>query len=201
MFAKVIENTLGHEGYYANVSGDKGGETYRGISRRFHPDWIGWPIIDRAKESKGGRLPYNYQVPHPLLHGMVIDFYKAKFWDKIHLDQVRDVNLQSIIFDAFVNSGKNGIAILQRVLSTLGQNISVDGDMGPLTVKSVNAVNPIALFNAYKYAREVYYNAIAKGDNEKFLRGWLNRIRSFNYTTVGLSVTGLVLLGLAGFFL
>jgi len=201
MFSDALKTVLKHEGYYANVSGDKGGETYRGIARIFHPDWPGWEIIDSEKRNKGGRLPWNYKVQHPLLEGYVAQFYKAKFWDKILLDQVKDPNMQVIIFDAYVHSGTNGIVLLQRVLNSMGQNIAVDGDMGPITVSAVNSVDPQILFRNYKDAREDYYRAIGTGSNSKFLRGWLNRIKSFNYQVVGLSIAGLLALGLAGFFL
>lgn len=201
MFNDALENVLKHEGYYANVSGDKGGETYRGIARKFHSDWIGWQIIDQEKLNRGGRLPWNHKVQHPLLDGYIARFYKAKFWDRILLDQVNDSNMQNIIFDAYVNMGANAIVLLQRVLNSLGKNIAVDGGMGPITVAAVNSVNPQILFEAYKKARVDYYRAIGTGSNAKFLKGWLNRINSFNYKVVGLSIAGALLVGLAGFFL
>ncbi len=201
MFEEIIDKTLDHEGYYANVAGDNGGETYRGISRRFHPDWEGWSIVDQAKTNAGGWLPNNFKVPGILLEGMVLNFYKANFWDKILLDRVTNVNLQGIIFDAFVNSGKNGIILLQRILTAWGQKLSIDGAMGPITVVAINAVDPKRLFDAYKRSREQYYRSIATGTNQKFLSGWLNRIQSFNYKVVGVSLAGVLLLGLAGFFL
>jgi lysozyme family protein len=201
MFNDALENVLKHEGYYANVPGDKGGETYRGIARRFHSDWVGWEIVDQEKKNRGGRLPWNHKIQHPLLEGFVARFYKAKFWDRILLDQVNDENMQNIIFDAYVNMGANAIEVLQRVLNSLGKNIAVDGGMGPITVRTVNSVNPQTLFDAYKEARINYYRAIGTGSNAKFLKGWLKRINSFNYKVVGLSIAGVLLVGLVGFFL
>ena len=34
------------EGGYANMEGDSGGETYKGISRKWFPKWEGLKIID-----------------------------------------------------------------------------------------------------------------------------------------------------------
>jgi hypothetical protein len=32
-----------------------GGETFRGISRADHPDWLGWERVDSAKRQVGQR--------------------------------------------------------------------------------------------------------------------------------------------------
>ena len=38
-----------HEGGYVDDRDDRGGETYRGISRNNFPDWKGWKKIDGFK--------------------------------------------------------------------------------------------------------------------------------------------------------
>ena len=48
-FKKALTETLRHEGGYVNDPKDPGGETYKGISRKNHPDWEGWNIIDEKK--------------------------------------------------------------------------------------------------------------------------------------------------------
>nr|WP_321453595.1 glycosyl hydrolase 108 family protein [uncultured Carboxylicivirga sp.] len=200
MFQQILPEILNHEGYYSNHSNDKGGETYRGIARKFHPSWVGWKIIDEEKLIKGS-LPRNYKSDNPQMETLVAQFYKSKFWDKILLDQVRDTSLQRIIFDAYVNSGGNVIKLLQRVLrDQFGKNIAVDGAQGKMTVAAINSVNPEQLFEAFKVARASYYNAIATGDNKVFLKGWLNRLSSFKYTPV---VSSALIIGLAvgSFFL
>ena len=45
-FIKSYEITCKHEGGYSFDPDDAGGETYKGISRRFNPQWSGWKIID-----------------------------------------------------------------------------------------------------------------------------------------------------------
>jgi len=200
MFQQILPEILNHEGYYSNHSNDKGGETYRGISRKFHPSWVGWKIIDEEKLTKGS-LPRNYKSEYPQMETLVAQFYKSKFWDKILLNQVKDTSLQRIIFDAYVNSGGNGIKLLQRVLrDQFGKNIAVDGAQGRLTVAAINSVNPEQLFESFKTARASYYNAIAKNGNEVFLEGWLNRLSSFKYTPA-ISAALVVGLTVGGFFL
>ena len=45
-FSISLQKTLAHEGFYSNDPDDLGKETYKGISRIFHPKWNGWTIID-----------------------------------------------------------------------------------------------------------------------------------------------------------
>jgi len=202
MFLEALNKVLKHEGYYSFNPNDKGGETYQGIARNYHPKWLGWALVDKEKQKYGGALKRNYVIEHPLMKGYVQAFYKEKFWDRIYLSQVKDENLQNIIFDGYVNAGSNAIRILQSTLNkTFGLKLKADGAQGLKTVAAINSVNPQQLFEAYKKARTDYYYSIAKGNNAVFLKGWLNRISSFNYTTVGLSMAGLVVLGVAGFFL
>jgi hypothetical protein len=44
--------TLGYEGEWVNDPDDRGGETYRGISRVHWPKWAGWAIIDAEKQNE-----------------------------------------------------------------------------------------------------------------------------------------------------
>lgn len=200
MFQQILPNVLKHEGYYSNHSNDRGGETYQGIARKFHPSWPGWKIIDEEKLKKGS-LPRNYKVNHPQMDALVSQFYKTKFWDSILLDSVRDQSIQSIIFDAYVNSGGNGIKLMQSVLNrNFGKNLKIDGAQGQMTVAAINSVPAQQLFEAYKAARAEYYKSIAKNGNEVFLKGWLNRLASFKYTPV-ISAALLIGVGIAGFFL
>lgn len=50
-FKKLVKT----EGSYVCDSDDSGGETYRGISRRYNPKWEGWNIIDTYKRSYRGK--------------------------------------------------------------------------------------------------------------------------------------------------
>ena len=45
-FNKAYKATMGHEGGYVDDPADKGGETYKGIARRYNPGWGGWKQID-----------------------------------------------------------------------------------------------------------------------------------------------------------
>ena len=72
LFEKALLKTSAHEGGYVNDPTDRGGETYRGISRKFYPDWPGWEVVDDA-------LAQGREVPNMDL--LVQRFYKKNYWD------------------------------------------------------------------------------------------------------------------------
>ena len=92
------------EGGYVNDKDDAGGETYRGISRKYNPTWQGWNMIDQYKK--------HYTVG------------SKEFKSKLD----NDIQLQKLVW------------------------------------------------SKYKLERIKYYNDIAgKGNNIKYLRGWIRR--------------------------
>ena len=52
-FDKALRKLLAIEGGYVNDPGDPGGETYKGVARRYNASWPGWSRIDAAKRRKG----------------------------------------------------------------------------------------------------------------------------------------------------
>jgi lysozyme family protein len=172
IFAKVIE----HEGYYANVEGDRGGETYMGIARNIHPTWEGWKLIDEYKRIHG-ELSRNQKIEGTTIQSLVEKFYFEKYWTANGIHLIENYNLQYIIFDWCVNSGIYGAKNVQRIVGA-----TPDGIIGKKTASLINTFAPEHLFKIIKHARINYYRAIAKkGQNYKFLDGWLNRINSINY--------------------
>lgn len=49
-FAKAYKKLEVAEGGYVNDPDDAGGETYKGVSRKANPNWIGWIILDDLKK-------------------------------------------------------------------------------------------------------------------------------------------------------
>lgn len=180
-FTPAYKITHGNEGGYANVEGDAGGETYRGIARNFHPDWNGWPIIDQVKQEKGP-LPNGYVIEDASLDNLVKDFYKQNFWDPILGDRIRNQNVANLLYDFGVNSG-TGTAVtkLQMAINETGHNIAVDGVMGPQTLSALNSSNSAVIHDRLKQLREEYVRDLVNQDptQAKFLDGWLARIDSF----------------------
>ena len=181
-FDELFDGVIKHEGYYANVAGDKGGETYMGVARNLHPDWEGWKIIDTYKQ-KVGKIKRNTKIDNPELTRLVMDFYRKTFYNAYMIDNIRNGSLQEIVFDWCVNSGRWGSRGVQRVLNLyFDYDLKLDGIIGRNTITAINACIPENLFDAIKTARIRYYHTIAKnGQNYKFLDGWLKRINSIEF--------------------
>lgn len=181
-FDELFKGVIKHEGYYANVEGDRGGETYMGVARNLHPDWKGWKYIDAYKEMHG-EIPWNTNIDIPELNSMVKDFYCHTFYEKFRIDGILHGSLQEIIFDWCVNSGRWGARGVQRVLNqSFDEDLKMDGIIGWNTLTAINLYEPKDLFWEIKKARIKYYHKIAKkGRNHLFLQGWLKRIGSIEF--------------------
>ena len=181
-FDELFDGVIKHEGYYANVTGDKDGETYMGVARNLHPKWQGWVIIDAYKE-EFGEIKRNTKIDNPQLTQLVKDFYRKTFYDNYRIESINNGPLQEIIFDWCVNSGHWGSRGVQRTLNQFfNTDLKMDGIIGKNTLSVIISCEPKALFDAIKAARIRYYYTIAKrGQNHKLLKGWLNRINSIVY--------------------
>ncbi len=168
-FKQGLEKVLEHEGYYSNDSRDNGGETYRGISRRWFPKWGGWSVVDTYEDKS--QLQYNEE-----LEKEVENFYYAFFWIKIHAHEIEDDFVAQMVFNFSVNMGKKVIAKkIQRVLQ-----VTPDGIIGPQTLAALNSINRDVF--VYHFLLEIveFYVQLGK-DQPHYLRGWLNRAMSTYY--------------------
>lgn len=169
-FLEAYRRTAIHEGGYANVKGDRGGETYKGIARVYHPHWEGWKLVDRAKP-----LRHNAFIKSDVLDSLVKQFYKRHFWDKIQGDYIRDQRTAEFLYDYMVHSGKRAIVRVQRILGVWD-----DGILGNITLRALNNADPDDVFNQLKSERRTFLRGLAsKPGQSKFLKGWMNRIDSF----------------------
>lgn len=158
-FDRMIENEGGYR--LTSISNDRGGQTYAGIARNFHPDWPGWKIIDR---NDMGNMELTY---------LVHDFYKAQFWDRICGDDIQKNAIAAAIFDFAVNAGVATAAKLAQL--TAGE--IPDGRIGPKTIAALNAMDEGVFVLKYTLAKVARYAEICNKDRDqgKFLLGWLNR--------------------------
>ena len=179
-FDPIFTQILRHEGYFANLSGDKGGMTYAGIARNFNPSWYGWRIVDSAITKNGGlNLPNNYRINDATLDQYVRDFYLEK-WRKSMAGNIRNQQIAHLYFDFYIHSGK-AVREVQEVLLRLGHRIAVDNIPGPQTIGAINShADQAALHDAIKAHRISYLHEISKyGSNANFLPGWLARLADF----------------------
>lgn len=165
-YKTAIQQTLKWEGGYVNNPNDRGGETYRGIARKFHPLWSGWVTVDNSKPLKKGAIIKS-------LEDDVIEFYKAHYWDKIRLDEVCNDKVAGFVFDWYVNSGTSGIKSIQRAIG-----VEDDGKVGKDTLHALNQTT----LEHLRISRENFVRSIVRSNPSQkvFLNGWLNRIKSFS---------------------
>jgi|ERR1035437_881830 lysozyme family protein len=98
----AIDPVLAIEGGWVHDPNDNGGETYRGISRKFWPNWKGWVVVDQYK--KLPNFPANLKGL-VLLNQLVVDFYDVNFWDKIGGDNIKNQSIADLLVDSAVNEG------------------------------------------------------------------------------------------------
>jgi len=120
-FKLTINKVLHFEGGFVNDPNDNGGETYCGISRKFWPDWGGWPIIDTGSFKVGD---------------LVQLFYKINFWDKIGGDKIADQSIADLLMDSAVNEGI--VPAVKRAQSIV--NVTQDGIISDTLISKLNSL-------------------------------------------------------------
>lgn len=111
-FAKAHAKTGAHEKGWVNHPNDKGGETWAGITRRNHPLWAGWIIVDQAKTGlhvgpgavKSAVLDQAL-ANNPAVSKLTAGFYRAYYWNPLNLDREPSQAIAEKAFDIAVNMG------------------------------------------------------------------------------------------------
>lgn len=117
-FSKLVVS----EGSYVCDSDDSGGETYRGISRRYNPKWDGWDIVDEYKRRYKGKSLSKVLDADDRLQDNVKELYKDKYWDIFELDDIPSQLIAYQMFDTCVNCGP--AAAIRFAQASLGEKIN-----------------------------------------------------------------------------
>lgn len=179
-FMTTFKRTDVAEGGWANIPGDSGKETYRGISRFYNPTCPIWPIIDEWK--KGKDFPRN---PPKELDAMVIGFYREKYWEPMRLGELIDQDIANFLYDFGMNKTPDmAVSHLQRALNVLRRDpakLIEDGKMGPMTIALTNKLCALhdswAILKLIESQRAVFHMEKVEENPEKkkFIRSWLRR--------------------------
>ena len=164
---KILESfVLKWEGGFVNDKDDLGGATNMGVTLATYRS-----VFGNKKTVKDLKRMTRVQW------GVI---FKKYYWDKWKADDIKDQNVANILVDWLWCSGSYGIKIPQKVLG-----VSIDGIVGTKTIAAINARNGRELFDTIKQERKDYIDSIcqARPQNEKFKKGWLNRINSLDYET------------------
>lgn len=163
---KLAPFILKWEGGFVNDPDDLGGATNKGVTLSTYMQYCrkkGYPVptVERLKN---------------LSEQEWTEILKTMYWDRWKADQIESQSVANILVDWVWASGNYGIKIPQKLLG-----VTVDGIVGPKTIDAVNSRNPRELFDMIKIARFDYIEDICRKRpaNNKFKRGWLNRINDF----------------------
>jgi lysozyme family protein len=156
-FLDIYRIVMEYEGGYVNHPNDPGGETYKGISRRAHPNWKGWQLIDQKK---------------PVPEQLVQEFYYNNYWLRLRSDEM-PYPVGEYLFDFGVNAGiSRAVITVQRAL-----NIKADGVLGPVTIGAIQKQDPQKLMYELLKDRVGYYTTITMQNSrfQVFFLGWIRR--------------------------
>jgi lysozyme family protein len=178
---QIAEEIVAREGGFVNDPNDPGGATNFGVT-------IG------TMRRLGLDLTADGQVTEADVRALTREQAVTIFIEHYH-DRPGIVllppALRATVFDMQVNAGANAVRILQRLLRDFGQDIAVDGAIGPRTAAAAAAVwdaQGARLVDAYGIARRNFYYAIAdaRPASRRYARrrdggkgGWIRRAEEF----------------------
>ncbi|MGF7225253.1 type VI secretion system tip protein TssI/VgrG [Pantoea agglomerans] len=168
-FSTISPIILRHEGGYANRASDKGGPTNHGIA------WDTWKKY--SKEDLGVEPTLENLKKITPEQAEVI--YKKRYWDPSGFNDIKDPKLALMSYDWSITSGGAGKQIQKLLNSQYGQNLKVDGVIGPDTISAMNSIEDSGkLTNSIAEIRKQYYTNLTISDPKNLpnLNGWINRV-------------------------
>lgn len=155
------------EGGYANHPNDKGGCTMKGVTIGTFRRYFGNnKTCSDLKNITDEQWLY---------------VFEKGYWNPCKADDINNQSIANIIVDwAWLSGTKTAIKKTQKILG-----IDADGIVGEQTINAINNANQEELFNSiYNKREEFYYNICESHPSQKvFLKGWLNRLRDFEFET------------------
>ena len=166
--SKLIPFILKFEGGFVNDPVDLGGATNKGVTM----------ATFAAYRKKRGQPAPTIQDLKNISDADWHEIFKSLYWDRWKADEIKNQAVANILVDWVWASGVHGIKRPQRILG-----VTVDGLVGPTTLSYINAADPKRLFDAIKADRIKFIDEICKARpaNEKFRKGWMNRINAIKY--------------------
>lgn len=156
------------EGGFCNHPNDKGGPTNRGVTLATYKEYC----------HEMGKPDPTIETLRNLGFSEYCNILRWHSWDTWQADKINSQQVAEILVDWVYNSGAWGVKKPQTFLG-----LKPDGLVGPKTLKAVNDYDPRLLFTHIKSMRKEFYLNIVKANPSQkvFLKGWMNRVDSFNY--------------------
>ena len=193
-YIRCLLFTMSAEGSYSYREADTGLQTYKGISRKWNPKWVGWAIVDKALE-KYPELKVPYRKPPASIHKLnfelnvneeleylIYDFYYENYYTKCGAWTIGG-KLAVVLFDMATLQGvRRASKSLQKCLNIhFKTRLVVDSQVGSGTLKVLNEVisnkglNLVLDKLIYEYKDNLIEASKLEG-NEANYDGWMNRI-------------------------
>lgn len=177
----IAEEIVAREGGYVDDPADPGGATKFGVTigtlRRLGLDLTG----DRKVTTADVKA---------MTRSKARDIFIRDYYYRPKINELPEP-VQASVFDMQVNAGANAVKILQRLLGQMDQPVSVDGAIGPKTIRAARLAQkqaPDHFADAYGIERRNYYYSLAdrRPASRKFARaidggkgGWIRRAEEF----------------------
>ena len=152
------------EGGYVNDKDDVGGCTMSGITLNTYRHFCG---ADKTSQDLKNISQEEWLYT-----------FKRGYWDKMKADEIQNQSIAELCVHMCWNSGP--ITTIKKIQTAL--HIEPDGCIGEKTLSAINAQNSKEIFDTLWNMRYDWLNKIAqKGNNQKFLKGWLNCLKDIVY--------------------
>ena len=178
---QIAREIVAREGGYVDDPDDLGGATKHGVTvhtmRRLGLDLDHDGDVDRDDVRR-------------MTRDRAAEIFLEHYYRRPSIDLLPEV-LRASVFDMYVNAGAQAVKLLQRLLRDMGWVVTVDGVLGPQTLRAAEeaaAQAPDHIADAYAIARREYYLALAdrRPASRKYARrrdggkgGWITRAESF----------------------
>ncbi len=181
---EIAREIVAREGGFVNDPDDPGGATKYGVTigtlRRLGLDKTGDGRVSEADVRALSRAD---------AEAIFIEHY----YRRPRIDLLPKA-LQASVFDMYVNAGANAVKILQRLMREMGEDVAVDGAIGPQTAQAAARlaarpeIGARRLADAYGIARRNYYFRLAdrRPASRKYAvtragtkGGWIKRAEEF----------------------
>lgn len=165
----LIPFLLKWEGGFVHDPDDLGGATNMGVTMNTYIAYC---------RRKGYPVPTVTRLKN-LSERQWMDIVKTMYWDRFRADEIHSQSVANICVDWLWLSGTVAIKRVQELVG-----VKVDGIVGPNTLVAINSMSSLVLFGMVKEERKRYIDEICRKRpaNEKFRKGWLNRLNDLMYT-------------------
>lgn len=178
---EIADEIIVREGGYVNDPDDPGGATKYGVTIKTMRG-LGIDLTGDGKVTP--------QDVKALTRDQAREIFVRHYFQRPRIAEL-PLPLQASVFDMYVNSGRNAVRILQRLLCKMGHRVAVDGVLGTQSLRAARlamAAAPDHLADAYGIERRSYYYRLAdqRPKSRKYAcrkdggkGGWIRRAEEF----------------------